>query len=69
MSTSLPVGSLPRETARSEKLMPPMTLPSVGMNISPTSEETIFPEGRADDHADRQVDDIALHRKFFEFCT
>src|SRR5258708_13913671 len=43
-STSLPAGSLPRVTAKSEKLKPPMILPSVGMKTSPTSEETIFPK-------------------------
>src|SRR5712672_2378021 len=43
-STSLPAGSLPRVTAKTEKLKPPMILPSVGMKTSPTSEETIFPK-------------------------
>jgi hypothetical protein len=41
--TSLPVGSFPNPIARSEKLKPPINLPSVGMNMSPTREETIFP--------------------------
>ena len=44
ISTSLPVGSLPRATAKSEKLKSPMTWPSAGMNTSPTKEDTIFPK-------------------------
>ncbi len=42
-STSLPAGSLPRSTARSEKFTSPITLPRIGINKSPTSEETILP--------------------------
>jgi len=36
------------------------------MITSPTSEATIS-EGAANHDADRQIDDAALHRKFFEF--
>src|SRR5271168_358847 len=43
ISTSLPVGSLPSEIAKSEKLMPPMIFPSAGMIRSPTNEDTILP--------------------------
>ncbi len=42
--TSFPAGSAPRLTARSLKLMPPMSLPRIGMMMSPTSEETILPK-------------------------
>ena len=44
-----------------------MTLPSAGMKMLPTKRGDDFSEGCADDHTDRQVDHIALHRKFFEF--
>jgi len=33
----------------------------------PTSEATILPKAAANHDADRQIDDAALHCKFFEF--
>ena len=44
-----------------------MIAPMIGMMMSPTSEVTMRAERRADDDADREVDDVALHGEFLEF--
>ena len=44
-----------------------MIAPMIGMMMSPTSEFDDLAEGRADDHADGEIDDIARKAKFLEF--
>ena len=48
------------------KSTPPKIAPTTGMTTSPTSESTILPKAAADDHAHRQIDDVALQRELLE---
>ena len=66
-STSLPVGSAPRLTARSEKFTSADDLAERRHDDVFDQRSDDLAERRADDHADCQVDDVALHCKFFEF--
>ena len=67
MSTSLPVGSLPSEMARSEKLIAADELAERRHeNVADQRGDDLAERG-ADDHTDRQIDHVAFHGKFFEF--
>ena len=53
-------------TARSLKFTLPINSPMGGMMTSANHPSDDLAEGGTDHHTDREVDDAAFHRKFFE---